>query len=178
MHFDNIFSVTKQKHIIYYINFSNQKKKEPKFVWEKRNYLSAPLASRASLGGDTSTVFPVHQLLQAVDLILIVNVDFKIEVDPISSLGPREITAVGERQEASRRADEIDRRVRDAWTTKCTVQNPGEEERSEDQQEGCYLLRASAQRLMVSFVVVVVHALSHLAPVCFPFPRCYRAHLK
>lgn len=75
------------------------------------NYLSAPLALRASLGGDPA-VSAVHKRLETVDLVLVVDVDFEGEVGPVASLGPWEGTTGGETDVALRCRDEIGGDVR------------------------------------------------------------------
>lgn len=52
-------------------------------------YLSAPLAFQASLGGDP-TIFSIHEGLETVNFVLIIDIDFEGEVRPVPSLRPWE----------------------------------------------------------------------------------------
>lgn len=62
---------------------------------EKGNYLSAPLTFQASAGVD-GAIPPAHQGLEAIDLAVIVDVDFEVEVGPVSPMGPQEISTIGD----------------------------------------------------------------------------------
>lgn len=94
-------------------------------------YLSAPLALQASLGGD-GTLSSIHEWLQSIDLVLVVDVDLKREVGPVASVWPGEGPAVaGEADEALvRRREAIGGEVRAG--RKGAVKEAGEEEGAED----------------------------------------------
>ena len=52
-------------------------------------YLSAPLAFQATLGGDP-TISSIHEGLETINFVLIIDIYFEGEVRPIPSLGPWE----------------------------------------------------------------------------------------
>lgn len=59
------------------------------------NYLSAPLAFQARAGVN-GAIPAVHQGLQAIDLVLIVDVNLEVDDGPVPSVGPQEFSAVGD----------------------------------------------------------------------------------
>ena len=138
-------------HFIVILGHSLTKQKE-----EPRNYLSAPLAFQA-LDVGYFAVAAVHQGFEPFDLVLIVDVDFEVEVGPISAEGPGEISAVGRRQSIPRRTAEIGGRESGAGA----VEDSGEEEGGGDEEEGSDLVRAGAGSVAAaegsSFIIVSAH---------------------
>ncbi|KAF3438426.1 hypothetical protein FNV43_RR21188 [Rhamnella rubrinervis] len=111
--------------------------------------LSTPLAFQASLGGDFA-VPAVHQGLQAMDLVFVVDIDFKVEVVSVASMGPGEVSAMAEGQGALslRCAYRIWGQVRSA-REELGVEDAGEEEGRDNQKESCDVVGAGAEKLVV-----------------------------
>lgn len=112
--------------------------------------LSAPLAFQASLGGDFA-VAAVHQGLQAVDLVFVVDIDSEVEVVSEASTGPGELTSAmveGQGALSLRFADQICREGGVAGE-ELGVENAGEKEGHNDQEEGPDVMGAGAEKLVV-----------------------------
>ena len=96
-----------------------------------RKYLSPPLACNANLRGDR-TVSPIQQWLQAVDLILLVDVDLEGELRPVPALGPRQGPTAVNTQD-SPRTRKLSNRGLGGAGRKGPIEEPCEEEGDDDE---------------------------------------------
>lgn len=115
-----------------------------KQLFGQRNaYLGAPLALNADIGGYLA-VPTAHQLSQAVDLVLFVDIDFQGQVGSVPQAGPGEESSVGQMDKGIGRAVLVS-----CWAgTEGAVQEAGEEEGGGNEEEGADLVGTAARSVV------------------------------